>query len=115
MAKTSLRSRLQRLFSTNVIVRHAGGKKLKIADTNRVQATVRQRLVDRWSGLYTNLAIQLIGLVTATEVAVSFSTWSIKVSIALHFLASSLCCNWSPKARPCLKDTPAFFKENQKN
>ena len=37
MAKTSLRARLQRLFSTNVIVRHAGGRKLKIADTDKVQ------------------------------------------------------------------------------
>ena len=35
MARTSLRARLQRLFSTNVIVRHAGGKTLKIADTNK--------------------------------------------------------------------------------
>jgi hypothetical protein len=57
MADTTLRSRLKRLFSTNVIVRHAGGRTLKIADTNRVQATARRRLVDRWSGLYTNLAI----------------------------------------------------------
>ena len=30
MAQTSLRARLTRLFSTNVIVRHAGGRKLKI-------------------------------------------------------------------------------------
>ena len=29
MAKTTLRSRLQRLFSTNVIVRHAGGRHRK--------------------------------------------------------------------------------------
>ena len=33
MAQTNLRARLTRLFSTNVIVRHAGGKKLKVADT----------------------------------------------------------------------------------
>ena len=32
MAESKLRARLKRLFSTNVIVRHAGGKKLKIAD-----------------------------------------------------------------------------------
>ena len=56
MAQTSLRARLQRLFSTNVIVRHAGGKKLKIADTNRVQQAQRNSLVDRWSRLHTNLA-----------------------------------------------------------
>ena len=56
MAQTSLRARLQRLFSTNVIVRHAGGKKLKIADTNRVQQAQRNSLVDRWSRLHTNLS-----------------------------------------------------------
>ena len=37
MADKSLRSRLKRLFSTNVIVRHAGGRTLKVADTNKVQ------------------------------------------------------------------------------
>jgi hypothetical protein len=55
MASTSLRARLQRLFSTNVIVRHAGGKTLKIADTDRVQSMERNRLVDRWSRLHSNL------------------------------------------------------------
>ena len=53
MAQTNLRARLQRL-STNVIVRHAGGKKLKIADTERVQSVQRNSLVDRWSRLHTN-------------------------------------------------------------
>ena len=55
MAQTSLRARLRRLFSTNVIVRHAGGRKLKIADTDRVQSSQRNSLVDRWSRLHTNL------------------------------------------------------------
>ena len=56
MAQTSLRARLQRLFSTNVIVRHAGGRRLKIADTNRVQGTVsKNSLVDRWSRLHNNM------------------------------------------------------------
>tara|TARA_Y100001938_G_scaffold43728_1_gene60543 strand:+ start:397 stop:2283 length:1887 start_codon:yes stop_codon:yes gene_type:complete len=55
MAKTNLRARLKRLFSTNVIVRHAGGRKLKIADTNRVQQAQRNNLVDRFSRLHTNL------------------------------------------------------------
>ena len=32
MADTSLFARLQRLFSTNVIVRNVGGKNLKVAD-----------------------------------------------------------------------------------
>jgi len=54
MAQTNLRARLTRLFSTNVIVRHAGGKKLKVADTNRVQSTAsKNSLVDRWSRLHT--------------------------------------------------------------
>ena len=55
MARTSLRARLQRLFSTNVIVRHAGGRTLRIADTNRIQTQERNRLVDRWSRLHSNL------------------------------------------------------------
>jgi len=55
MADTTLRSRLRRLFSTNVIVRHAGGRRLKIADTDRVQSAQRNSLVDRWSRLHTNL------------------------------------------------------------
>ena len=38
MAERDLFSRLQRLFSTNVIVRNVGGRKLKIADTAQVQA-----------------------------------------------------------------------------
>jgi len=56
MAESKLRARLRRLFSTNVIVRHAGGKKLKIADTNRVQQMSKDNLVDRYSRLYSNLA-----------------------------------------------------------
>ena len=42
MAQTSLRARLRRLFSTNVIVRHAGGRRLKIADTDRVQQCTKK-------------------------------------------------------------------------
>jgi hypothetical protein len=53
MADRTLRGRLKRLFSTNVIVRHAGGKTLKVADTNRVQATTD--LADRYTKLYSNL------------------------------------------------------------
>ena len=41
MADKSLFSRLQRLFSTNVIVRNVGGKKLKIADTEQVQSQLK--------------------------------------------------------------------------
>jgi len=53
MADKSLRSRLKRLFSSNVIVRHAGGRTLKVADTNKVQAV--SDLTDRYTKLYSNL------------------------------------------------------------
>ena len=52
MADTSLRSRLQRLFSTNVIVRNVGGRRLKIADTQQVQSIAAKDLVYRYSRLY---------------------------------------------------------------
>ena len=52
MADTSLFGRLQRLFSTNVIVRNVGGKKLRVADTSRTQAYSRSNLVDRYQKIY---------------------------------------------------------------
>ena len=52
MAERDLFSRLQRLFSTNVIVRNVGGRKLKIADTAQVQAIQSKDLVDRFARLY---------------------------------------------------------------
>ena len=52
MADRDLFSRLQRLFSTNVIVRNVGGRKLKIADTAQVQSIAGKDLVDRFSRLY---------------------------------------------------------------
>ena len=52
MAERDLFSRLQRLFSTNVIVRNVGGRQLKIADTQQVQAVTGKDLVDRFSRLY---------------------------------------------------------------
>ena len=53
MADTSLRSRLQRLFSTNVVVRNVGGKKLKVADTSRMQSVARNNLIDRYQKIFT--------------------------------------------------------------
>jgi hypothetical protein len=48
----SLFNRLKRLFSTNVIVRNVGGKKLKVVDTDEVQfATDRHSLRDRFNRL----------------------------------------------------------------
>ncbi len=55
MADTSLFSRLQRLFSSDVIVRNVGGTELKVADTNQIQTTGRYQtnsLIDRFSRLY---------------------------------------------------------------
>ena len=57
MADTSLRSRLQRLFSTNVIVRNVGGRKLKVADTSRTQAVKRSNLVDRYQKIFTGAGL----------------------------------------------------------
>ena len=52
MADKSLFGRLQRLFSTNVIVRNVGGKKLKIADTDKIQHIAKNNLIDRFQKLY---------------------------------------------------------------
>ena len=55
MADISLFNRLQRLFSTDVVVRNVGGNQLKIADINHIQSTGRYQtnsLVDRFSRLY---------------------------------------------------------------
>ena len=53
MADTSLRSRLLRLFSTNVVVRNIGGKKLKVADTSRTQSYKKSNLIDRYQKIFT--------------------------------------------------------------
>jgi len=55
MAQTDLYSRLKRLFSTNVIVRHVGGKRLKVADTEKAQSIARRYLTDRFTRLYSNV------------------------------------------------------------
>ena len=52
MADKSLFSRLQRLFSTNVIVRNVGGKKLKVSDTSRTQSISRSNLIDRYQKIF---------------------------------------------------------------
>ena len=68
MADTTLFGRLRRLFSTNVIVRNVGGKKLKIADTDQVQKQVKSHLVDRYSKLHTNLDLVGTGYSTVHQV-----------------------------------------------
>jgi len=55
MADT-LRSRLRKLFSTNIIITNQGGGKLKIADPNQIQSAVRQGFVDRYTKLYSSMA-----------------------------------------------------------
>ena len=57
MADTSLFSRLQRLFSTNVIVRNVGGKKLRVSDTSRTQALNKSNLVDRYQKIFTGAGL----------------------------------------------------------
>ena len=68
MADTTLFGRLRRLFSTNVIVRNVGGKKLKIADTDQIQHQVKSHLVDRYSKLHTNLDLVGTGYSTVHQV-----------------------------------------------
>ena len=55
MADTSLFSRLQRLFSSDVIIRNIGGKRLKVMDTGRIQKygnLATNSLYDRFTRLH---------------------------------------------------------------
>src|SRR5210317_2126026 len=55
MADRSLFSRLQRLFSTDVVIRNVGGDQLKVADVNQIQTSGKYQtnaLIDRFSRLY---------------------------------------------------------------
>jgi len=55
LKQRSLYSRLKRLFSTDVIVRNIGGKKLKVVDTDEVMyATDRNTLRDRFNRIRTS-------------------------------------------------------------
>ena len=50
MDQKNLRTRLKRLFSTDVVVRNVGGKRLKIIDSDGVQQSIdRNSYKDRWS------------------------------------------------------------------
>jgi hypothetical protein len=53
MADQNLYQRLKRLFSTNVIVRNVGGKQLKVADTDNIQAFMSNATRDRYSRVHT--------------------------------------------------------------
>ena len=55
MAERNLFNSLQRLFSTDILVRNVGGDELKIADINHIQSTGKYQtnsLLDRFSRLY---------------------------------------------------------------
>jgi hypothetical protein len=54
----SLFQRLQKLFSTDVIIRNVGGNQLKVIDTDRIQSSGnidQNRRVDRFSRMYQNM------------------------------------------------------------
>ena len=56
MADTRLFTRLKRLFSTDVIIRNAGGNQLKVVDINKIQTSGELQtnaLVDRFNRVYT--------------------------------------------------------------
>ena len=64
MADTGLFSRLRRLFSTDVIIRNAGGNQLKTFDINKAQQTgtlETNSLVDRFNRIYSNSGTSIYG------------------------------------------------------
>ena len=64
MADKSLFSRLKRLFSTDVIIRNAGGNQLKVFDVNKAQQTGdldTNSLIDRFNKIYTNSGTSIYG------------------------------------------------------
>ena len=64
MADKGLFSRLKRLFSTDVIIRNAGGNQLKVFDVNKAQQTgelENNSLVDRFNRIYTNSGTSIYG------------------------------------------------------
>lgn len=64
MANTGLFSRLQRLFSTDVIIRNEGDNQLKVFDINKIQISGEYEtnaLVDRFNRIYTNSHTSIYG------------------------------------------------------
>jgi hypothetical protein len=64
MADTSLFTRLQRLFSTDVIIRNQGGNELKVMDVDSIQRSgdiATNSLMDRYNRLYSPAASSLLG------------------------------------------------------
>ncbi len=59
MADTGLFPRLKRLFSTDVVIRNAGGNQIKVMDTNQIQTSgefATNALLNRFKGIYKNPA-----------------------------------------------------------
>jgi hypothetical protein len=64
MADTGLFGRLQRLFSTDVIIRNDGGDQLKVVDINKVQTSGEYKtnsVVDRFNRIWTNTNTSIYG------------------------------------------------------
>ena len=64
MADTSLFTRLQRLFSTDVIIRNVGGHELKVMDVDSIQQSgdiATNSLMDRYNRLYSPSSTSLLG------------------------------------------------------
>jgi len=64
MADKGLFPRLKRLFSTDVVIRNAGGNQLRVMDTNKIQQSgefQNNSLVDRFNRIYTNSGTSLHG------------------------------------------------------
>jgi hypothetical protein len=64
MADKSLFTRLQRLFSTDVIIRNQGGNELKVMDVDSIQTSgdiATNSLVDRYNRLYSPASTSLLG------------------------------------------------------
>jgi len=64
MADTSLFTRLQRLFSTDVIIRNVGGNELKVMDVDRIQTSgdvATNSIMDRYNRIYSPAASSLWG------------------------------------------------------
>ena len=73
MADKSLFTRLQRLFSTDVVIRNIGGNQLKVMDTRTIQQTGEletNALIDRFSRIYSNSPTSLYG----SQNAVNYQT-----------------------------------------
>src|ERR1039457_493291 len=50
----NLFQRLKKLFSTGVVVRHVGGRKLRVADTDHIQQYMSNQYKDRYSRIFSS-------------------------------------------------------------